>query len=85
MTSDEVSEAAKLLARDLHKRLMPVLFHFIDEATREGHTETVINLALAAEALVIASSAHTGSEELFMRMAQAALEQERASGDASVH
>ena len=71
-----MGEAARILAAEVFKRVNPVLAHLIAEAEREGHDEFEIYLAVASAALVIAASAHLGSDELFLKMAKSALARE---------
>jgi hypothetical protein len=85
MTTREVRILAANV-RDLtdvvFKRMNPVVAHLLAECEREGRDEMEVYLALTTAALVIAATSHAGSEELFLKMAQLALESADEDGPA---
>ena len=62
------------LARNLRRYLAPHLERWSSVAQAEGVDEETAHLAIVIESLWIASHLHVGSADLFMRMAQSAIE-----------
>jgi hypothetical protein len=72
VTKDQIAQSKKL-ATQLRAYMKPLVIRWIENCARAGIDMTVIRMSLSAEALILSSFAHVGDEELFVRMAKAAI------------
>lgn len=73
ITADDI-EQSRELGKSFYQRILPVVQAFIEEAQARGLPENAIMICLTTESLVLAGRAYAGDEDLFIRMAQRALQ-----------
>lgn len=74
MISDETIELGRNVGDEFREHFKPLIEQWVNEQLARGIDEDAICIGVSAQALVLASGAHIGSNALFMKMARAAIE-----------
>lgn len=82
ITKQQIAESTKLAA-ELRAYMQPIVIQWVENCQRAGVDDNVIRMSLSAEALVLAGFSHIGNEELFLRMARAAIGFDQAARENS--
>jgi hypothetical protein len=72
VTREQMEESLEL-AVHFRSYIVPYVSEWVRVCQAEGVDPNVIRLGIAAEAMILSSHAHIGTDTLFMRMAEVAL------------